>query len=55
VNADALEKTEWCRKTATRTPGGNYKALLHKLRLLDFYKQHGNRTIELRVEETFSR
>ena len=30
--ADALEKTNWCRKDAARMLGISYKALLYKMR-----------------------
>jgi DNA-binding NtrC family response regulator len=42
--ADALEKTNWCRKDAAKMLGISYKALLYKMRQFNG-RSCGNRTL----------
>lgn len=42
--ADALEKTNWCRKDAARMLGISYKALLYKMRQLNLEGGRGSRS-----------
>jgi two-component system response regulator AtoC len=42
--ADALEKTNWCRKDAARMLGISYKALLYKMRQFNLDSGRGART-----------
>ncbi len=41
--ADALEKTNWCRKDAARMLGISYKALLYKMRQFNLDSGRGSR------------
>jgi two-component system response regulator AtoC len=42
--ADALEKTNWCRKDAARMLGISYKALLYKMRQFNLDSGRGSRS-----------
>jgi two-component system, NtrC family, response regulator AtoC len=42
--ADALEKTNWCRKDAAKMLGISYKALLYKMRQFNLDSGRGART-----------
>jgi len=42
--ADALEKTNWCRKDAARMLGISYKALLYKMRQFNLDSGRGARS-----------
>jgi DNA-binding NtrC family response regulator len=53
--ADALEKTNWCRKDAARMLGISYKALLYKMRQFNLDSGRGARAKaakELLVKES---
>jgi two-component system response regulator AtoC len=43
--ADALEKTNWCRKDAARMLGISYKALLYKMRQFNLDSGRGSRSL----------
>jgi two-component system, NtrC family, response regulator AtoC len=43
--ADALEKTNWCRKDAARMLGISYKALLYKMRQFNLDPGRGSRAV----------
>ena len=42
--ADALEKTNWCRKDAAKMLGISYKALLYKMRQFNLDSGRGSRS-----------
>jgi DNA-binding NtrC family response regulator len=42
--ADALEKTNWCRKDAAKMLGISYKALLYKMRQFNLDPGRGSRS-----------
>ncbi len=42
--ADALEKTNWCRKDAAKLLGISYKALLYKMRQFNLDSGRGSRS-----------
>jgi len=42
--ADALEKTNWCRKDAAKMLGISYKALLYKMRQFNLDSGRGARS-----------
>ena len=42
--ADALEKTQWCRKDAAKMLGISYKALLYKMRQFNLDTPRAKRT-----------
>jgi two-component system, NtrC family, response regulator AtoC len=46
--ADALEKTNWCRKDAARMLGISYKALLYKMRAFNLDSGRGSRSAAAR-------
>ncbi len=46
--ADALEKTNWCRKDAARMLGISYKALLYKMRAFNLDAGRGSRSAAAR-------
>jgi two-component system, NtrC family, response regulator AtoC len=47
--ADALEKTNWCRKDAARMLGISYKALLYKMRQFNLDSGRGSRSAAARA------
>src|SRR5277367_925363 len=47
--ADALEKTNWCRKDAARMLGISYKALLYKMRQFNLDSGRGSRNAAARA------
>jgi two-component system response regulator AtoC len=47
--ADALEKTNWCRKDAARMLGISYKALLYKMRQFNLDSGRGSRSAATRA------
>src|ERR1700690_1055358 len=47
--ADALEKTNWCRKDAARMLGISYKALLYKMRQFNLDSGRGSRSTAAKV------
>ena len=47
--ADALEKTNWCRKDAARMLGISYKALLYKMRQFNLDSGRGARSAVARA------
>src|ERR1700751_4394888 len=48
--ADALEKTNWCRKDAARMLGISYKALLYKMRQFNLDSGRGARSAAAKAE-----
>ena len=48
--ADALEKTNWCRKDAAKMLGISYKALLYKMRQFNLDSGRGARSAAARAE-----
>jgi len=48
--ADALEKTNWCRKDAAKMLGISYKALLYKMRQFNLDSGRGSRSAAARAE-----
>ena len=47
--ADALEKTNWCRKDAAKMLGISYKALLYKMRQFNLDSGRGARSAAARA------
>jgi hypothetical protein len=47
--ADALDKTNWCRKDAARMLGISYKALLYKMRQFNLDSGRGSRSAAAKV------
>jgi len=53
--ADALEKTNWCRKDAARMLGISYKALLYKMRQFNLDSGRGARSLAARAAAAAAR
>jgi hypothetical protein len=47
--ADALDKTNWCRKDAAKMLGISYKALLYKMRQFNLDSGRGSRSTAAKV------
>jgi hypothetical protein len=47
--ADALEKTNWCRKDAARMLGISYKALLYKMRQFNLDSGRSSRSASAKL------
>jgi len=52
--ADALEKTNWCRKDAARMLGISYKALLYKMRQFNLDSGRGSRSAAARAAKAIA-
>jgi two-component system response regulator AtoC len=52
--ADALEKTNWCRKDAARMLGISYKALLYKMRQFNLDSGRGSRSAATRAAKAIA-